>query len=244
MTARRSSELFSGDRFSVLLWIASAMNESSAKAIDRRPIATRNRKWAQSATTWLASRNVSPNAISIAGMCACIVAGMALGLTSVEYNRAFWLIAAMGAQLRLTANMLDGMVALMSGRASNVGELYNEVPDRISDAAVFIGAGYAWGGNAPLGYIATILAIFTAYVRATGKIAGAPNEFCGPMAKQHRMLVITVACLYSVVVPRSWQVFHFDDFDVGIMGLALTLIIVGCVITIIRRFKRIAGALR
>src|SRR5215831_529776 len=174
---------------STLLWIAPAMNESSAKTIDCWPIATRNRKWAQSAATWLASRNVSPNAISIAGMCACIVSGLALALSSVEYNRVFWLIAAFGAQLRLTANMLDGMVALASGRASKVGELYNEVPDRVSDAAVFIGAGYAWGGNIALGYIATILAIFTAYVRAAGKIAGAPNEFCGPMAKQHRMLV-------------------------------------------------------
>ena len=65
---------------------------------------------------------------------------------------------------------------------------------------VYHGAGYGWGGNVALGYVATILAIV--YVRAAGKIAGAPNEFCGPMAKQHRMLVITVACLYSAVVPR------------------------------------------
>ena len=233
-----------GHPSSSLLWIAPAMNESSAKAIDRRPIATRNRRWAQSATTWLASRNVSPNAISIAGMCACIVAGLSLGLTSVQYNRVFWLIAALGAQLRLTANMLDGMVALASGRASKVGELYNEVPDRISDAAVFIGAGYAWGGNVALGYIATILAIFTAYVRAAGKIAGAPNEFAGPMAKQHRMLVITIACLYSVVVPRSCQILHLDDFDMGVMSVALTVTIAGCVITVLRRFKRIARALK
>jgi phosphatidylglycerophosphate synthase len=220
------------------------MNESSVKAIDRRPIATRNRKWAQSATTWLASRNVSPNAISIAGMCACIAAGLALALTSVEYNRVFWLVAALGAQLRLTANMLDGMVAVVSGRASKVGELYNEVPDRVSDAAVFIGAGYAWGGNIALGYIATILAIFTAYVRAAGKITGAPNEFCGPMAKQHRMLVITVACVYATVVPRSWQIFHFANLQIGVMALALSLIIAGCLVTVVRRLQRIARALR
>jgi len=243
-STRRSLELLSGHRSSTLLWIPSAMNESAVKAIDRRPIATRNRKWAQSATAWLAARNVSPNSISIAGMCACVAAGVALGLTSVEYNRILWLVAALGAQLRLTANMLDGMVALASGRASKVGELYNEVPDRVSDAVVFVGAGYAWGGNVVLGYIATILAIFTAYVRAAGKIAGAPNEFCGPMAKQHRMLVITVACVYSVLFPRSWQIFHLDDFDVGVMSLALTLIIAGCIITVLRRFKRIARALR
>ena len=108
---------------------------------------------------------------------------------------------------------------IASSRASKTGELYNEVPDRISDAAVFIGAGFAWGGNITLGYIATILAIFTAYVRAAGKIAGAPNEFCGPMAKQHRMLVITLICVYAAITPRSWQIITFNDSQIGLMTL-------------------------
>src|SRR5437870_8194555 len=219
------------------------MREPATQAMDRRPIATRNRKWAQATTTWLAARNVSPNTISIAGMCACIVAGIALGVTSIADYRILWLIAALGAQLRLTAYMLDGMVALASGRASKVGELYNEVPDRISDAAVFIGAGFAWGGNIALCYIATILAIFTAYVRAAGKIAGAPNEFCGPMAKQHRMLVVTLICLYSAVTPRSWQVITLGDSQIGLVTLGLVVIVIGCVITVIRRLSRIAHVL-
>src|SRR6266481_3072525 len=219
------------------------MSESAAQAIDRRPIATRNRKWAQAVTASLASRRVSPNVISIAGMSACMVAGVALGLTSVAYHRIFWLVAALGAQLWLTANMLDGMVALASGRASKVGELYNEVPDRVSDAAVLIGAGFAWGGNVALGYIAAILAIFTAYVRAAGKIAGAPNEFCGPMAKQHRMLVITLICVYAAITPRSWQMMAFNDSRIGLMTFGLAVIVVGCVITVIRRVARIARAL-
>src|SRR5262249_1838695 len=207
------------------------------------PIATRNRKWAQASTAWLASRNVSPNAISIAGMFACIFAGIALALTSVSNYRILWLIAAIGAQLRLTANMLDGMVAIASSRTSKTGELYNEVPDRISDAAVFIGAGFAWGGNVTLGYIATILAIFTAYVRAAGKIAGAPNEFCGPMAKQHRMFVITLVCVYATITPRSWQIVTFKYSQIGLMSLGLVVIVVGCVITVIRRLNRITHAL-
>jgi phosphatidylglycerophosphate synthase len=220
------------------------MKEPAVETIDRRPIATRNRKWAQATTAWLASRNVSPNAISIAGMCACIVAGVALGLTSIADYRILWLIAALGAQLRLTANMLDGMVAIASSRTSKTGELYNEVPDRISDAAVFIGAGFAWGGNVTLGYIATILAIFTAYVRAAGKIAGAPNEFCGPMAKQHRMLVITLVCVYAAITPRSWQIITFNNSQVGLVTLGLIVIVAGCVITVIRRVARIAHDLK
>jgi phosphatidylglycerophosphate synthase len=219
------------------------MDQPATEQIDRRPIATRNRKWAQAATIWLASRNVSPNAISIAGMCACIVAGIALAATSTTDYRILWLIAALGAQLRLIANMLDGMVAIASRRTSKTGELYNEVPDRISDAAVFIGAGFAWGGNVTLGYIATILAIFTAYVRAAGKIAGAPNEFCGPMAKQHRMLVVTLICVYAAITPRSWQVITFNDSQIGLMTLGLVVIAAGCLITVIRRVARIAHAL-
>jgi phosphatidylglycerophosphate synthase len=223
---------------------ATVMQEAPRKAIDRRPIATRDRKWAQDATAWLASRNVSPDAISIAGMCACIIGGIALGLTSIVDYRILWLIGALGAQLRLTANMLDGMVAIASSRASKAGELYNEVPDRLSDAAVFIGAGYAWGGNVTLGYVVTILAILTAYVRAAGKIAGAPNEFCGPMAKQHRMLVITLTCVYAAITPRSWQMITFNHSQIGVMTLALVIIIAGCVITVVRRLSRIAHELK
>src|SRR5256884_814358 len=222
----------------------STMDKSAAELGDRRPIATRKRKWAQTATAWLAARNVSPNAISIVGMCACIVGGVALGLTSVCDYRILWLVAAGCAPPGLTRNMLDGMVALASGRASKVGELYNEIPDRVSDAALFIGAGFAWGGNIALGYIATILAIFTAYIRAAGKIAGAPNEFCGPMAKQHRMLVITLVCVYATITPRSWQIITLNNSQIGLMTLGLVVIVAGCVITVGRRLNRIAHALK
>lgn len=109
---------------------------------------------------------------------------------------------------------------------------------------MFIGAGYAWGGNIALGYIATILAVFTAYIRAAAKIAGAPNEFCGPMAKQHRMLVVTIACLYCAVVPRPWQIFQVHSLRIGVMSFALSIIIAGCSITVVRRLHRIARALR
>jgi len=66
----------------------------SAQVLDRRPIATRDRKWARVTASWLASRRVSPNAISLAGMFACIVAGIALAATSIAYHRIEWLIAA------------------------------------------------------------------------------------------------------------------------------------------------------
>ena len=65
-----------------------------------------------------------------------------------------------------------------------------------------------------------------------------------PMAKQHRMLVITLVCLYSAITPRSWQMITPDDSQFGLMTLGLSVIVAGGVITIIRRLKRIAHALK
>jgi uncharacterized membrane protein len=63
------------------------------------------------------------------------------------------------------------------------------------------------------------------------------------MAKQHRMLVITLISLYSAVTPRSWQMIAFNDFHIGLVTVGLLIIIVGCAITVIRRLSRIADAL-
>jgi phosphatidylglycerophosphate synthase len=216
--------------------------------VDRRPIATRNHRWAQAVARWLADRNVSANAISISGLVAGVLGGVALAATGFidgpSAQRALWICGAVMVQLRLLANMLDGMVALESGKASAVGELYNEVPDRISDAATLIGLGYAAGGNAALGYLAACLALFTAYVRAQGKAAGANAEFCGPMAKPQRMFVVTLAALAMALMPGAWSMHILARTGLGLPAWALALIVMGCIITAIRRLARIARTLR
>lgn len=173
------------------------------------------------------------------------VAGALLAATAHVAPIAERICFALGAgaeQLRLLCNMLDGMVAVESGRASRVGELFNELPDRVSDAATLIGAGYAAGGLPALGFVAACMAMFTAYVRAQGKVAGANQEFCGPMAKPQRMFVITVAALFCAVAPASWQP-RWGAAAAGILSIALGIIIVGTVITVIRRLCRLVSQL-
>ena len=55
---------------------------------------------------------------------------------------------------------LDGLVAVEYGKGSATGALFNEVPDRIADSAVLVGAGYAATGWVTLGYVAALLALF------------------------------------------------------------------------------------
>lgn len=214
------------------------------ESIDRRPIAARKLVASRVVAAWLARRGVSANAISIAGLVCGIAAGGVLAATAVldsSGQRAAWLVGAMFIQLRLAANMLDGMVAIESRTASALGEVFNEIPDRITDVAILVGAGYAVGGNPIAGYWAGGIALFVSYIRAFGKAAGLPNQFAGPMAKPQRMFTVTVVALYAGLVPESWQP-AWPGFG-GLMALALALIVAGGILTSFRRLARITEAL-
>jgi phosphatidylglycerophosphate synthase len=195
---------------------------------------------------WLSRLGVTPNSISLASMIFGIAAGIALAVTSIEpaWARLAWFSAAVLILMRLLANMLDGMVAQESGKSSPLGELYNELPDRVSDVATLVGAGYAAGGNVVLGYLAACVALLTAYVRAMGKAAGAPSEFCGPLAKQQRMAIVTIIALYCAFAPDAWQPIWDEPMSFGLMAIGLFVIIGGGLFTVLRRLNRIAANLR
>jgi phosphatidylglycerophosphate synthase len=220
------------------------MPERTTPNADRRPIRSRNlRIWIALARV-LSRWGVSANAISIFGMLACVWAGACLAATGIADGptaRALWIGAALIIQLRLLCNMLDGMVAIERGIASPVGELYNEIPDRISDMAALIGLGYAAGSNASLGFLAALLAVFVAYVRAAARAAGAPNDFRGPMAKQQRMFVVTLVSAFTGLAPVAWGNAAWHGWTLP--AAALLLICVGCILTAIRRIIRASGTL-
>ena len=213
-----------------------------AQSADRRPIAARDHWLARAVATWLANRRVSPNGISIFGLVCGLIAGAAFALTvwSPGASRALWLVGALLVQLRLAANMFDGMVALARRTASPLGELYNEIPDRLSDSAVLIGLGVA-AGSWGLGCLAALAAIATAYVRAVGKAAGAASDFCGPMAKQQRMFLVTLTALWFGLAPASWQQ---ASAGVDLARIVLVVVALGATITAGRRLLRIAAALK
>jgi phosphatidylglycerophosphate synthase len=218
----------------------SLMAESTYQVTDRRPIAARNLGFFQRLAPKLARAGISANSISIASALFGVAAGAALYCTRITPHpavRLLWLASASFIQLRLVANLLDGMVAVSSGKASAVGELYNELPDRISDAATLAGLGYAVGAIPVLGWIAAILAIITAYIRTLGKSVGAGSDFSGPMAKQQRMFIVTTICIFCACVPQSWQQWQPAN-------VALVIVILGSVITSCRRLSHIAKNLK
>ncbi len=243
-----------------LEYTAESMGENVAEftAIARRPLKSRQTRWAARAAEMLARLGATPNQISVLSVVMASFGAGCLALlksSSPDWRAPLLLGAAVFIQLRLACNLLDGLVAIEGGLKTSSGEVFNELPDRISDVAILVAAGYSlpfgpWGHE--LGWAAGLAAVMTAYVRAFGGSVGLRQDFCGPMAKQHRMAVMTVACLLGAAV----SAFHGDGFGIGyliraivedltgvVMALGLAVILCGSLITVARRTRRIVKGL-
>lgn len=201
--------------------------------LNRRPLKTRSSQWAQRLAAYLASTAISANQISVLSVVFAAAGAGALLAASGPWPL---VVCAACIQLRLGCNLLDGMVALEGGKKSPVGVLYNEIPDRIADSLFIVAAGYCvhWPW---LGWCGALLAALTAYIRALGGSLGLAQDFRGPMAKPHRMAVLTIGCILGAAESARWGT-HYA------LLAAVLVITVGSLITCATRIRAMARALR
>jgi len=207
----------------------------------RRPIGEGFRATAHFATALCVKSNIHPDAISYASLVAAAIAAVCFWKSGLHP----WLllIAPLFCHVRLWFNMLDGMVAIASGKASWRGEILNDLPDRVSDVLIFVGAAHSGWMNPFLGYWAAILALLTAYVGMFGQAVGVQREFSGVMSKPWRMVALHIGA-WTTLAFFFW---HNGDVFLGdfmILDWACIIIIAGCLQTIAVRLKRIMAALR
>lgn len=203
----------------------------------RREVGSRNTRWADHIARWLASRKITPNQISILSILFSLIGGGAL-IGAILCNSFSLYIALviyiLGIQLRLLCNLFDGMVAVEGGKKTPNGDLYNDIPDRFSDALLIIPIGYLAGGvGIELGWLAALLAIMTAYFRWIGAFKTQKHFFSGPMAKQHRMALLTFSALAALFT------IHNDYYHL-VFFIALILMNIGLIATLVRRLYQMS----
>ncbi|MBA4150261.1 MAG: CDP-alcohol phosphatidyltransferase family protein [Verrucomicrobia bacterium] len=209
----------------------------------RRPLKTRGAKWAAKSAQRLAKIGFRPNQISLLSIVCAMAAAtcfLAVNYYDSPNTKILYLIgAAVFIQLRLLCNLFDGMVAVEGGFRSKSGEVYNDLPDRISDVLIMVAVGYSLSDlrfGIVLGWIAAILSLLTAYVRVLAGSCGVKQDFCGPMAKPHRMATLTFACILAVgEILLQWPS--------RVLIVALGVIAVGSIITVARRASRLVQTL-
>jgi hypothetical protein len=89
-----------------------------------------------------------------------------------------------------------------------------------------------------LGWLAAALSLSTAYLRQLGGALGLAQDFGGPMAKQHRMFVLTLGAL-STPLDGWWN----SGGRSGALTIALAVIVAGSALTCFLRLRRLAVAL-
>lgn len=208
-------------------------NASNEEVANRRPLTSRSSSWAKFLADALIRARASPNAISVVSV---LFASLGAYLLICVPTVAGLLGAAACVQLRLLCNLLDGMVAIEGKLQSATGALYNEIPDRIADSLFIVALGYAIAEPA-VGWYGALAAAVTAYIRVLGGALGLKQDFRGPLAKPHRMAVLTAGCLLGAI--ELWLAgSHW------ILTAAAWIIAVGATITCGTRAVAIARQLR
>jgi phosphatidylglycerophosphate synthase len=216
--------------------------DENLTAAARRPLKTRERRWPRSLARRLAAAGIRPNQVSAASVVFAAAAGAFLAFTVESTGDTcgpFFLAAAICVQLRLLCNLVDGLLAIEGGLGSPAGEIWNDLPDRIADPLILVGAGLAvrgLPGGLTLGWVAALLALLTAYVRVLGGSVGLPQSFSGLMAKPHRMFAVTVGCVGSAVESALGR-------PPWILYLALVVVVIGSAATAVRRTVKIVRQL-
>ena len=105
----------------------------------------------------------------------------------------------------------------------------------MADSLLIVALGYAVGWPA-LGWFGALAAALTAYIRVFGGALGQAQSFRGPMAKQHRMAVLTVACLLGAAELAFAQTYWA-------LRIAAWIIALGALLTCVTRSRAITAAL-
>ncbi len=211
------------------------------KLVSRRPIFEVFRRTTRGTVKICVALGIHPDVVSYTTIAAAVGAGVCFW--QAQALPALLIPAVLFCYLRLWLNMLDGMVALAASKASRKGEIVNDLPDRISDAIIFVGAGHSGLCHTLGGYWVAIFALLVAYVGISGQAVGVQREYSGIMAKPWRMVVLHAGAWITLGL-LWWAEGQIRYGGLTVLDWTYVVIIVGCVQTIWIRLVRILRALR
>lgn len=174
--------------------------------------------------TWLVAHHVSADALTGAAVPVAAAVGVCFAFSDGA-SGLLLLVPALAA-LRLILNLLDGQVARLGGTARPMGEIGNELADRIGDVLAIGGLAFVAGVGPVPTACAVVAALLASYAGIAARAAGAPRQYGGVMSKPARMIVLAGAA------PLAWLTGRPE-----VLLAAAWLIAVGAVLTLVQRVR-------
>lgn len=175
----------------------------------------------------LIRRGVSPDAVTITGTVAVVVAALWL------YPAGHLLAGSLVIALFALTDSLDGVMARRSGRAGSWGAFLDSTLDRFGDGAIFAGLvlWYTGGGNdrttAVLALACLVIGSIVPYARARAEGLGMTAAVGIAERADRLVVVLTAAALVGMGLPRV------------VMTVALGLLAIAGLITVVQRMQTV-----
>ncbi len=188
---------------------------------------------------WLMGKGATPLGVVVTGSVLSLVAGLLFFFTdAVAHPTHLWWVGASCCLLRFICLQVNEALGFDSRSQPTKAQefAYFDLPDRMADAIIFLGLGFASESNAWLGLAAALIANFSAYIRTLGLARGASwsASGSGPMGRSHRILLVAAGAFLVASRPSL-----LARFETWIPEGLLVVVILGCVATICVRLYRI-----
>ena len=165
---------------------------------------------------------VSADALTLGAIPVAALGGLCLALS--DSLPVLLLTVPFLAATRLVLNLIDGLVARETGTTHAMGELLNELGDRVSDVLFIGGLAFVASVGPTLALAAVVAALLSSYAGVAAKAAGVPRQYGGIMSKPGRMITLSVAAPLAFLAADSWP-----------LVAAAWVILVGALITLVQR---------
>ncbi len=179
----------------------------------------------------LVARRVSADALTFSAVPVAFAGGLCLAVS--DEAPILLVLVPLLAAFRLILNLLDGQVARRTGAARPMGEVWNELCDRLADVLFIGGLAFVEVVGPWAALSAVLAALLASYVGITAKAVGVARQYGGIMSKPGRMVVLAIAAPLA-----------FMTGDTRLLTLAAAAILGGAVVTLGQRLRATSVALR
>ncbi len=173
---------------------------------------------------------IPANMVTISAFILSIAIGVFIYYFAPKYACAYWALP-IALFIRMALNNIDGVIAREHNQKTNIGAIYNELGDILSDIVIYVPLLYVCGCCFKLIFLFTILTLISETVGIMGVQIGASRHYDGPMGKSDRAFWLSVLAIVLVFYPLP-QI-HINIFT-GVLSLLLIYTI----------YNRINGALK
>ena len=173
---------------------------------------------------------ITANMVTISAFVLSVITGVLIYLYIPKCALAYWILP-ISLFIRMALNNIDGVIAREHNQKTNIGAIYNELGDILSDIVIYVPMLYIMHSNILLIFLFTILTIISETVGIMGIQIGASRHYDGPMGKSDRAFWLSMLAIVAY--------FH----TISCKSLSIFLGIV-CFLLVYTIFNRIKGALK